>query len=327
MMGEKSLMKPTLPDELQIRDAERRIRPHVGATPLLYVPDFDAAMGQSLALKCENFQRTGSFKCRGALNWLLTASADELTAGLVTVSAGNHAIALAWAAAMKGVPLTVVMPEGSSPLKIERTRAQGAEVIVQGTIQQAVALCHELRDEKGLTLVHPYNDVRIMAGQGTVGLELLRQQPEVDRVLCPIGGGGLISGLGLAIKARRPETELIGVEPEGAATMFNAWQKQDAGASLDSVNTWAASLAPAVVGDCTYAASRQVVDRIVTVTEAGIREATRRLMTEARLYVEPGASVGLAALLENRVAPEPEQNTVLIITGGNLDPEQVSQCL
>ncbi|MGF2686846.1 threonine ammonia-lyase [Marinobacter sp. DUT-3] len=318
---------PTLPGQSQILEAEQRIRPHLGETPLLNIPDLDAAMGQSLGLKCESLQRTGSFKVRGALNWLLTASEDELKAGLVTVSAGNHAVGLAWAAAMQDVPLTVVMPEGSSPLKIRRTRALGAEVIVQGSIQQAVALCHELRDEKGLTLVHPYNDVRIMAGQGTVGLELLRQLPDVDRVLCPIGGGGLISGLGLAIKAQRPEVELIGVEPEGAATMFNAWQKQDASASLDSVNTWAASLAPAVVGDCTYAASRQVVDRIVTVTEAGIREATRRLLTEARLYVEPGASVGLAALLENQVAPEPEKTTVLIITGGNLDLEQVSQCL
>jgi len=321
------MITPTLPDQSQILEVERRIRPHLGETPLLNVPDLNAAMGQPLGLKCESLQRTGSFKARGALNWLLTASEDELKTGLVTVSAGNHAIALAWAAAMQEVPVTVVMPEGSSPLKIRRTRALGAEVIVQGTIQQAVALCHELRDGKGLTLVHPYNDVRIMAGQGTVGLELLRQQPDVERVLCPIGGGGLISGLGLAIRAEKPEVEIIGVEPEGAATMFNAWQQEDASASLDSVDTWAASLAPAVVGDCTYAASRQVVDRIVTVTEDGIREATRRLLTEARLYVEPGASVGLAALLENQVLPDPDRATVLIITGGNLDPEQVSQCL
>ena len=321
------MTKPTLPDLSQIQAAEQRIRPKLGETPLLTVPDLDATMGQPLGLKCESFQRTGSFKARGALNWLLTASADELKSGLATVSAGNHAIGLAWAAAMQDVPLTVVMPEGSSPLKIHRTRALGAEVIVHGNIQQAVALCHQLRDDKGRTLVHPYNDVRIMAGQGTVGLELLRQQSDVDRILCPIGGGGLISGLGLAIKAQRPEVELIGVDPEGAATMFNAWHKQDASASLDSVDTWAASLAPAVVGDCTYAASRQVVDQIVTVTESAIREATRRLLTEARLYVEPGASVGLAALLENQVAPDPDRATVLIITGGNLDPEQVSQCL
>lgn len=321
------MTKPVLPVQSRIREAEQRIRPHLGETPLLNVPDLNAAMGQPLGLKCENFQRTGSFKARGALNWLLTASEDELRAGLVTVSAGNHAIGLAWAAAMLNVPLTVVMPEGSSTLKISRTRTLGAEVIVQGTIQQAVARCHKLRGEKGLILVHPYNDVRIMAGQGTVGLELLRQCPDLQRVICPIGGGGLISGLGIALKAQRPDIELIGVEPEGAATMFNAWQQQDAAAALSTVDTWAASLAPAVVGDCTYAASRQVVDRIVTVTEAGIREATRRLLAEARLYVEPGASVGLAALLENQVIPAPDRATVLIITGGNLDLDQVSHCL
>lgn len=320
------MTRPTVPDESRILEAEQRIRPYLGETPLLHVPDLDAALGQSLGLKCENLQRTGSFKVRGALNWLLTASEDELRAGLVTVSAGNHAIGLAWAAAMRKVPLTVVMPEGSSPLKIRRTRELGAEVIVHGGIQQAVALCHEKRDREGLTLVHPFNDVRIMAGQGTVGLELLRQCPDVERVICPIGGGGLISGLGIALKAHRPEIELIGVEPEGAATMSNAWQRQDAGAVLESVETWAASLAPAVVGDHTYAASRQVVDRIVTVSEGGIREATRRLLTQARLYVEPGASVGLAALLENRVPSAPDKVTALIITGGNLDLEQVSRC-
>lgn len=320
------MTRPTVPDESRILEAEQRIRPYLGETPLLHVPDLDAALGQSLGLKCENLQRTGSFKVRGALNWLLTASEDELRAGLVTVSAGNHAIGLAWAAAMRKVPLTVVMPEGSSPLKIRRTRELGAKVIVHGGIQQAVALCHEKRDREGLTLVHPFNDVRIMAGQGTVGLELLRQCPDVERVICPIGGGGLISGLGIALKAHRPDIELIGVEPEGAATMSNAWQRQDAGAVLESVDTWAASLAPAVVGDHTYAASRQVVDRIVTVSEEGIREATRRLLTQARLYVEPGASVGLAALLESRVPSAPDKVTALIITGGNLDLEQVSRC-
>lgn len=318
---------PNLPDEALIAAAEARIRPLVPETPLLRAWDLEASLGQPLWLKCENLQRTGSFKVRGALNWLLTASEQELGAGLVTVSAGNHAIALAWAAAMRQVPLTVVMPEGTSELKIRRTRALGAEVIVHGWIQQAVAHCHELRQQRGLTLVHPYNDVRIMAGQGTVGLELLRRQPELKRVLCPIGGGGLISGIGLAIKAARPDIELIGVEPEGAATMLNAWQQQDAGASLATVDTWAASLAPAVVGDCTYAASRQVVDRIVTVSEAGIREATRMLLTETRLYVEPGASVGLAALLEQQVAVEPGSATALVVTGGNLDLDQVSRCL
>ncbi len=315
-----------LPDQTAIRQAESRIRPQLAETPLLQLPDLDEVVGQPLLLKCENLQRTGSFKARGALNWLLTATDEELSAGLATVSAGNHAIALAWAAAMKKVPLKVVMPEGSSDLKIRRARALGAEVIVRGRIDEAVAWCHGLCQSEGLTLVHPYNDVRIMAGQGTVGLELLRQQPGVKRVLCPVGGGGLISGLGLALKAQRSDIELIGVEPQSAATMGNCWLKQDAAACLDSVDTWAASLAPAVVGNYTYAASRLVVDRMVSVSEDAIREATRYLLTEARLYVEPGAAVGLAALLEGQVPMAPDVTTTLIITGGNLDLDQVSLC-
>lgn len=317
---------PVLPDEAIITEAADRIAGQLDETPLLRAPDLESALGQPLWLKCENLQRTGSFKARGALNWLLTATEDELATGLVTVSAGNHAIALAWAASQRSVPLTVVMPEGSSQLKIDRTRALGAEVVVQGVIQDAVAHCHRLRERHGLTLVHPYNDPRIMAGQGTLGLEMLRQQPDIRRILCPIGGGGLISGVGLAIKAKRPDIELIGVEPAGAATMANAWAHEDHSASLDRVETWAASLAPAVVGNWTYAASRQVVDRLVTVSEQAIRDATRRLLTETRLYVEPGAAVGLAALLEGQVAIDPGLPTALVITGGNLDLDQVSHC-
>ncbi len=317
---------PALPDEAIITQAAERIGQQIHETPLLRSPDLDASLGLDLWLKCENLQRTGSFKARGALNWLLTADEAELEPGLVTVSAGNHAIALAWAASQRSVPVTVVMPEGASAMKVERTRALGAEVVLKGDIHQAVAHCHQLRDSHNLTLVHPYNDLRIMAGQGTVGLELLRQQPDIKRILCPIGGGGLISGIGLAIKARRPDIELIGVEPAGAATMANAWQHEDHAASLDRVDTWAGSLAPAVVGNWTYAASRQVVDRLVEVTEAGIRQATRHLLTEARLYVEPGAAVGLAALLEERVEPQPETPTALVISGGNLDLDQVVLC-
>lgn len=319
-------MEP-LPDLDTFRHAESRIRDRILETPLIPSPDLERQVGQPLWLKLESLQRTGSFKARGALNWMMTASDEELENGLVTVSAGNHALALAWAASERGVPVTVVMPEGSSPLKVEGARALGAEVIVQGRIHEAVAHCFHLRDELGLTLVHPYDDPRIMAGQGTVGLELHRQQPMLRRVLCPIGGGGLISGVGLVLKALNPDIELIGVEPEGAATMFNAWRRNDAKASLDKVDTWAASLAPAVVGQYTFEASRRTVDRIVTVNEEAIRRATFMLLTQGHLYAEPGASVGLAALLTGEVAVDPETATALIISGGNLDPDQVARCL
>lgn len=312
-----------LPDLAAIEAAAGRIEQQVPATPTLPLYELEHIVGQALWAKAENLQRTGSFKARGATNWLLTATPAELDGGLVTVSAGNHALALAWAAARVNARVTVMMPAGSSPMKVEATRAYGAEVIVEGTIQEAVERCMRYRDERGMTLVHPYNDPRIMAGQGTVGLELLRQLPEVDRVLCPIGGGGLISGIGLALKGLKPDIELIGVEPEGAATMRNAWDHNSADAALASIDTVAVSLGPAVVGGNTYHVSRQVVDDVVTVTDQSIIEATRLMLTHGHLYAETGAVVGLAALLEEAVPVQPERVTALILTGGNMDLSQL----
>lgn len=322
-MSAQSDSSGTLPSLAQIEAAEARIRHRVEMTPALFAHDLCAHLNQPLWLKAENLQRTGSFKARGACNWIATASADELRAGLVTVSAGNHAIALAWAAAEVDTSLTVVMPEGSSPIKIATARDFGATVIVHGDIHQAVHLCSQLQAEEGRRLVHPYNDLRVMAGQGTVGVEILRQIPDFSRVLCPVGGGGLISGLGIALKACRPDLELVGIEPEGAATLSNAWAKGRADAALASVSTIAASLAPAVVGQHTYDASQQVVDALVSVPDSAIAEATRLLLTRSRLYCETGAAVGLAALLTGAVQVKPDRPTVLVITGGNMDLAQV----
>ncbi|PWG65529.1 pyridoxal-phosphate dependent enzyme [Spiribacter halobius] len=324
-MQDETAIRQALPTLETVRQAAARLQPTLAPTPTLRPPDLADDLGLDLRLKAENLQRTGSFKARGALNWVLTASPAELAGGLITVSAGNHALALAWAAGARGVPVTVVMPEGSSSLKIRGARALGAEVIVRGSISEAVAYTHELRTERGLTLVHPYDDPRVMAGQGTVGLELLAAVPDAACALCPVGGGGLISGLGIALRALRPDIRVIGVEPAGAATLRNAWDRNDPSARLERVETIAASLAPVVVGRYTYAASRAVVDELVTVSEDAIREATRQLIGRARLYVETGCSVGIAALLEGRVSPDPDRPTVAIITGGNMDFEQFAE--
>ncbi|MCS4503760.1 Phenylserine dehydratase [wastewater metagenome] len=318
---------PELPDLEAVRAAAARIRPAIPPTPAFPAQDLSASLGTELWVKAESLQRTGSFKVRGAYNWTATATAEETGNGLITVSAGNHAMALAWAAERQGVPVTVVMPEGSSTMKIETTRAFGAEVIIHGDIKAAVAECHRLREERGLTLVHPYDNPRIMAGQGTVGLEMLEQIPRLGRVLCPIGGGGLVSGLGIAIRSQRPDIELIGVEPEGAATMRNAWDRDSAEAALDGVSTIAPSLAPVVVGKYTYAASRRWVNDIVTVSDDAIARATRALMTQGRLYVETGAAVGLAAVLDGAVPAAAEGATALVITGGNMDTAQARELL
>ncbi len=327
-MSHSSDNAPELPDPSAVREAAERIRPFVPETPSVPAHDLSADFDAPLWLKLESLQRTGSFKVRGACNWVATATEAETRNGLITVSAGNHAMALAWAAAQQQVPVTVVMPEGSSEMKVEVTRSFGAEVILHGTIQEAVALTHRLRAERELTLVHPYNNPRIMAGQGTTGLEMLAQIPELRRVICPIGGGGLISGLGLAIRTQRPDIELIGVEPKGAATMRNAWDQDSAEAALDRVDTIAKSLAPVIVGDYTYAASRRWVNDIVTVGDEAIADATRRLMLRGHLYVETGAAVGLAALIEGvlpaRVA---DGVTALVLTGANMDATEARSLL
>lgn len=304
--------------------ARERIRDTIAYTPMVTDHALSERLGRPVRLKGELFQHTGAFKPRGALNWLRTASRDELEAGLVAVSAGNHAAALAWAARTVGAPVTVVMPEDASPIKVEATRGYGAEVILHGDVADAFERMHELVEERGLTLVHPFDDPRIIAGQGTVGLEILEQAPEASVVLCPVGGGGLISGVAVAVKHERPDTRIIGVEPEGAAAMLHAWN-EGAPTPLDSVETCAKSLAPAITGEHTYEISRRYVDDIVTVSEEGIGRGVRHLLMSAKLYAEPGAAAGIATLLDETVLDQlPEDGDIVaIVSGGNMSFEEL----
>lgn len=299
--------------------ARRRICDRVEATPTIRDHALSERLGRPVRMKCELFQRTGAFKPRGALNWVRTASPDELTAGLAAVSAGNHAAALAWAAASVGVPVTVVMPEGASTVKVEATRVLGAEVILCGDINAAWKRMEALVAERGLTLVHPFDDPRVIAGQGTVGLEIGEQVPDAGAILCPVGGGGLVSGLAVAVKQRNPAVRVIGVEPEGAAALSHAWRRVGP-ARLASVTTCAGSLAPAITGDNAYRLSRQWVDDLVTVPEATIARGVRHLLGSAKLHAEPGAAVGVGALLDGTVDGllPPEGELVAVITGGNM---------
>ena len=297
---------------------------HIGAmlapTPLLRHPAFGGPR-----LKTELFQMTGSFKARGALNWIAEADKAQLAGGLVTVSAGNHAKALAWAARTAGARVTVFMPEGASPIKVRACRDLGAEVILHGAINETWAKAREFAASRGLTLVHPYDDERIIAGQGTVGLEILDQFPEVERIVVPVGGGGLISGIALAVKSRAPSVRVIGVEPDGAATLGYAWQ-HGGPETLPKVTTLAASLGANRAGDLTYLLSREYVDDLVTVSEAEIVEAFRAVLNNAKLYAEPGACVGVAACRTGKVDGD-SGGTVAVITGGNLDPALARELL
>ncbi|MDI5936498.1 threonine/serine dehydratase [Halomonas kalidii] len=313
-------------DLARLQQAQARIADTLFPTPLVLDHPLTERLGRRVWLKGELFQRTGSFKARGALNWLRTAGSEELAGGLGAVSAGNHALGLAWAARQAGVSVTIVMPENASPFKVDGSRELGAEVILHGDINDAWNLMHRLVEERGLTLVHPYDNERIIAGQGTVGLEILEQCPEATAILCPVGGGGLIGGIGVATAGLRPSLSLIGVEPAGAASMAHAWARGGP-ARLERISTCAKSLAAAIVGEHTYPLCRAHVDALVSVDEAAIHRAMRHLLYRVKLAAEPGAAVGVAALLEAAVALPPEGDVVVVITGGNLGGEELEAFL
>ncbi|WP_247640199.1 threonine ammonia-lyase [Chromohalobacter moromii] len=311
---------------MEISDLQRareRIAEALAPTPLLLDQTLSERLERRVWLKAESFQHTGSFKTRGALNWLRTASDEELAGGLGAVSAGNHALGLAWAARQMGISVTIVMPENASSFKVEGSRALGAEVILHGDINAAWTLMHELVEKRGLTLVHPYDDERIIAGQGTLGLEVLEQAPDAQAILCPIGGGGLIGGIGVATSTRRPKLSLIGVEPRGAASMAHAWA-QGGPARLSEVQSCAKSLAAAIVGEHTYPLSRRHVTELVAVDEDAIHRAMRHLIYQTKLVAEPGAAVGVAALLENAATLPPQGDIVVIVTGANLGRDELA---
>jgi threonine dehydratase len=310
----------------RLQSAQRLIADILFPTPLLLDHVLSDRFGRRIWLKSELFQRTGSFKPRGGLHWVRSASREELAGGLGAVSAGNHALGLAWAAGQVGVPVTIVMPENASQFKVEGSRKLGAEVMLHGDINAAWELMHELVEKRGLTLVHPYDDERIIAGQGTVGLEILEQAPEASAIVCPVGGGGLIAGIGSAAAALRPELALIGVEPSGAASMAHAWAR-GAPSRLEKVDTCAKSLAAAIVGEHSYPICRETTRALVQVDDEAIARAMRHLLYQAKLMTEPGAAVGVAALLEDAVALPPEGDVVVVITGGNISREELEPFL
>lgn len=310
----------------EIRAARKTIAGFLEPTPCLRSRPLEEHLGHPLWLKCELFQQTGSFKPRGVLNWLAHAADTQLERGLVTVSAGNHGMALAWACGERGIPATVVMPEGASPFKVEACRGYGAEVILHGGIRATWAHANELVRQRGATLVPPYDDPHIIAGQGTVGLELLEQLPELDTLICPVGGGGLISGIGLAIKRARPEVRIVGVEPAGAATLKVAW---DAGGpvELEKVETLAASLGANRAGEHTYAASRQVVDELITLDEDAIAAGAELLITRGKLYAEPGGAIAVAALASGAIFIAEDDCAVAVVSGGNMETGELMKLL
>jgi threonine dehydratase len=309
-----------------VRSAQQVIAGRVHRTPLVGNAALSARIGAPLYLKLENWQKTGSFKPRGVLNRIATLSRAERERGLVTASAGNHAQALAWAAAAEGLPCTVVMPETAPAAKIDATRSYGGTVVFEPSTLTVFQRAQALVDEHGYTFIPPFDHPAIVAGQGTVGLEILEDLPDARTVVVPIGGGGLIAGVALAVKSQRPNARIVGVEPEGAAAMWRS-RREGKPVRLDKVDTIADGLSAPFAGELPFAIVQQYVDDLVLVSDADIRAAMILLLERCKLLVEPGGAAGVAALLIGAVKTQPGAPVVALLSGGNVDAGRLAKLL
>ncbi len=305
-------------DRRRFEEARARIAPSVHRTPLLRSRTLSEWIGADVWLKCENLQKTGSFKARGALHRMLRLGPEERARGVVTISAGNHAQAVAWAAADAGVKSVVVMPEAASRSKVEASRSYGAEVVLHGDAKAAFGRALEVAEERGLTFVHPFDDEEVVAGHGSCALEILEDLPDVGSIVVPVGGGGLISGVAAATAAVRPSVSVWGVEPEGAAAMSRSLEVGEA-VHLERIETVADGLGAPMAGVLNYALVAAYVRDVVTVSDGEILEAMKVLLERTKLLAEPAGAAGLAALLTERVRPERDGAVVVVISGGNVD--------
>jgi len=300
-----------------IREAHARIRDKINRTPVLTSETLDGQSGAALFFKCENFQKIGAFKARGATNAVFLLSDEQAARGVATHSSGNHAAAVARAAKLRGIPAYIVMPHNVPKAKQDSVRRYGAKVeYCEPTLAAREAAVARVMAQTGAQLVHPFNDYRVMAGQGTATLELLEDQPRLDLLLCPIGGGGLLSGTVTAAKGLKPGIRVVGVEPAGADDACRSF-KCGAIVPMPNPQTIADGLRGAL-GDKTFAVIRHDVDDIVTVSEAAIVQAMRTIWEVMKIIVEPSAAVPYAAILEHRVDVAGKR-VGLILTGGNLD--------
>ena len=304
-------------------EARARVEPHIHHTPLLTSRLLSARTGFDIRLKAEMFQRTGSYKIRGPLNKFAQLDEEQRRRGVICSSAGNHAQGVALAAAMYGMPAVVVMAENATPSKVAATKAYGAELVLHGSIwDEANERALELVEERGLTYVHPFDDLQLIGGQGTLGLEIHDDFPEADVVIVPIGGGGLISGVSMALKGRNPDIRVVGVESSGAPAMDRS-VREGRLVTLDEVDCVIDGLKVKRVGELTFEIVREFVDEIVTLPDQLIFGGLLWVMSHAKVVVEGAAAAPVAALLEGLVDAPAGSKVVCVLSGGNVDLRQL----
>lgn len=303
--------------------ARANVAPHIYHTPLLTSRSLSEATGFDVRLKAEVFQRGGSYKVRGPLNVIAHLSEEERARGIICSSAGNHSQGVAIAAAQYGIPAVVLMAENATKSKISATEGYGAEVILHGSIwDEANEKALELVEERGLTYVHPFDDPRLIAGQGTLGLEILDDWPEVEVAVIPIGGGGLIAGNSMSLRTAKPEIRIIGVESSGAPGMKRS-AESGAVVTLDEVHSIIDGLRVKRVGSNTASVVSRFVEEVVTLSDEQCFEAMLWLMTRAKVVTEGAAAATVGALLNGLVDAPPGAKVVCVLSGGNLDIEQI----
>jgi threonine dehydratase len=310
----------TLTTEQDLRDAIARVRGFARRTPVLDLSDL---AGRSLLLKCEHHQPAGAFKIRGASNAIAALPPDALKRGVVTYSSGNHGQAVSLAAQRLGVPAVIVMPKTAPQIKVDGVKRYGGEVILEGTttMDRKKRAEHEVAT-RGLTMIPPFDDALVIAGQGTCALEIMEQVADVAAIVVPVGGGGLLSGVASAVKLLKPSIKVIGVEPAGAAKM-SASLAAGHPVTLEKTSSIADGLMPVRPGDLTFAHTREFVDAVITVDDAQIAKAALWLFFEAKQVVEPSGAATTAAVMNGLIDPFIADNpgpVVAIVSGGNVAP-------
>lgn len=318
------LARPMLTTLTAIQAARNRIAGAIHRTPTFSVTSLGAPLGISLYLKAELLQKTASFKVRGVLNKIRQLAPADIAKGFIAFSAGNHGAALSWAAREAGSRATIVMPAHAVPSKIEKVRAYGGEPVL--TTGSLMGEAERIQAEQGLTMVHPFDDMEMIAGHASAGLEILEDVPDVDAIVVPIGGGGIISGIAAAVKQLRPRTQVIGVEPTGANTMARSLISGRP-ECIDKPLSVADGLCSPFAGAHTFEHVKAFVDRVVVIDDDTILRGLRALIERGKLAAEPAGAAGLAAVLSGAVTFPAGSRVVCFVSGGNADPAVLRRVL
>ena len=309
----------------QIQEAAQRLAPYVKHTPILRPEKLDRLLGCEVYVKPECLQKTGSFKIRGATNKILSMTAQEREKGIIASSSGNHAQGVAYAASLLGIKATIVLPTNAPQVKVDNTRALGAEVVQYGfgSIERYKKL-YEIVDEKGYSVVHSFNDPALIAGQGTVGYEIVQDLRDVDTIVVPLGGGGVLAGVAVAAKETNPKIRVVGVEPE-RIPRYSESRRAGKPVEVPLQDTVADGLMITTTGTNTYPIIEQYVDEIAAVPDEAVVKALNAIVYQGKVLVEPSAAVGVAAVLCGRLKVREREKVCFVLTGGNIDPKTLCE--